>query len=151
MSNSSHLQRGGTHLGVFISLWLVLPRCEATILGVFDLCHVRWFGPTQTGLYKFGCVYPPTQNYYLRKIILKELFSEKLRISRVIPWKRLSFLDILRGQNASKITKNNSQGIIFVIISCQIEGRARWIPWKLKPGFINRVLVAVIFEASKCL
>ena len=25
------------------------------------------------------------------------------------------------------------------------------IPWKLKPGFINRVLVAVIFEASKCL
>ena len=24
-------------------------------------------------------------------------------------------------------------------------------PWKLKPGFINRVLVAVIFEASKCL
>ena len=25
------------------------------------------------------------------------------------------------------------------------------IPWKLKPGFINRALVAVIFEASKCL
>ena len=25
------------------------------------------------------------------------------------------------------------------------------VPWKLKPGFINRVLVAVIFEASKCL
>ena len=24
-------------------------------------------------------------------------------------------------------------------------------PWKLKPGFINRVLVAVSFEASKCL
>ena len=24
-------------------------------------------------------------------------------------------------------------------------------PWKLKPGFINRVLVAVFFEASKCL
>ena len=24
-------------------------------------------------------------------------------------------------------------------------------PWKLKPGFINRVLVAVIFEASECL
>ena len=24
-------------------------------------------------------------------------------------------------------------------------------PWKLKPGFINRVLVEVIFEASKCL
>ena len=25
------------------------------------------------------------------------------------------------------------------------------LPWKLKLGFINRVLVAVIFEASKCL
>ena len=25
------------------------------------------------------------------------------------------------------------------------------VPWKLKPGFINRVLVEVIFEASKCL
>ena len=24
-------------------------------------------------------------------------------------------------------------------------------PWKLKPGFINRVFVAVTFEASKCL
>ena len=24
-------------------------------------------------------------------------------------------------------------------------------PWKLKPGFINRVLVEVIFEASNCL
>ena len=27
----------------------------------------------------------------------------------------------------------------------------RILPWKLKPGFINRVLVEVIFEASKCL
>ena len=26
-----------------------------------------------------------------------------------------------------------------------------FMPWKLKPGFINRVLVAVVFEASKCL
>ena len=47
------------------------------------------------------------------------MFLEKLRISRVIPWKCLSFLDISRAQNPSKITKNNSQGIIFVIISCQ--------------------------------
>ena len=36
-----------------------------------------------------------------------------------IPWKSLSFLEIWRAQNPSKITKNNSQGIIFVIISCQ--------------------------------
>ena len=32
-------QREGTHLGVFVLVWLVLPRCEATNLGVFDLCH----------------------------------------------------------------------------------------------------------------
>ena len=34
---SSHAQRGGTILGVFVPIWLVLPRCEATNLGVFDL------------------------------------------------------------------------------------------------------------------
>ena len=27
----------GTNLGVFVPIWLVLPRCEATNLGVFDL------------------------------------------------------------------------------------------------------------------
>ena len=32
------------------------------------------------------------------------------------------------------------------VISCVLS-----MPWKLKPGFINRALVAVIFEASKCL
>ena len=58
------------------------------------------------------------------KLLLTKKYSEiiifgKLRISRVIPWKCLPFLDISRGQNASKITKNNSQGIIFVIILCQ--------------------------------
>ena len=58
------------------------------------------------------------------KLLLTKNDSEiiifgKLRISRVIPWKCLSFLDISRAQNPSKITKNNSQGIIFVIISCQ--------------------------------
>ena len=57
----------------------------------------------------------------------------KLRISRVIPWKCLSFLDISRARNASTIMKNNSQGIIFVIISCQrvldlqcVNGRGRF-------------------------
>ena len=62
------------------------------------------------------------------KLLLTKNYSEiiilgKLRISRVIPWKCRSFLDILRAQNPSKITKNNSQGIIFVIIPCQrVEG-----------------------------
>ena len=36
-SNGGHPQREGTDLGVFVPIWLVLPRCEATILGVFDL------------------------------------------------------------------------------------------------------------------
>ena len=31
--------RGYKNLGVFVPIWLVLPRCEATNLGVFDLCH----------------------------------------------------------------------------------------------------------------
>ena len=33
-SNGSHPQREGTNLGVFVPIWLVLPRCEATSLGV---------------------------------------------------------------------------------------------------------------------
>ena len=58
------------------------------------------------------------------KLLLTKNYSEisifeTLRISRVIPLKCLYFLDISRAQNPSKITKNNSQGIIFVIISCQ--------------------------------
>ena len=43
----SHPQREGTTLGVFVPTWLVLPRCEAKHLGVFDLCHVA--------LLKRGC------------------------------------------------------------------------------------------------
>ena len=37
---------------------------------------------------------------------------------------------------------------------CHIRGEVLKIAifaWKLKPGFINRVLVAVVFETSKCL
>ena len=39
-SNASHPTREGTNVGVFVPVWLVLPRCEATNLGVFDLCHI---------------------------------------------------------------------------------------------------------------
>ena len=58
------------------------------------------------------------------KLLLTKNYSEiiiykQLRISRVILWKCLSFPEILRAQNPSKITKNKSQGIIFAIISCQ--------------------------------
>ena len=38
-SNGVHPQREGTNLGVFVPIWLVLRRCEATNLDVFDLCH----------------------------------------------------------------------------------------------------------------
>ena len=44
---------------------------------------------------------------------------QKLRISRVIPRKSRSFPEIQRAQNQSRIPTNNSQGIIFMAISCQ--------------------------------
>ena len=43
----SHPQREGTHLGVFVSVWLVLPWRDVANLGVFDLCHFH--------LLKQGC------------------------------------------------------------------------------------------------
>ena len=61
------------------------------------------------------------------KLLLTKNYSEKivllkLRISGVIPWKSLSFLEIRIAQNSSKIAKDNSQSVIFVIISCQRVG-----------------------------
>ena len=73
-------------------------------------------------------VYPLTQNYYLRKMFLKLYYLQKLRISRVIPQKSRPFPEILRAQNPSKIAKNNSQGIIFVIILCQRASLMRLMP-----------------------
>ena len=62
---------------------------------------------------------PSDTKLLLTKNYFEIIIFEKLRISRVISGKSLSFLEILRVQNPSKITKNNSQGIIFAIISCQ--------------------------------
>ena len=43
-------QREGTNLGVFVPIWLVLPRCEATnYLGVFVLCHFALISPYSNG------------------------------------------------------------------------------------------------------
>ena len=39
----------------------------------------------------------------------------------------------------------------WVVAKRDLACRGHTFPWKLKPGFINRVLVAVVFEASKCL
>ena len=62
---------------------------------------------------------PSDTKLLLAKNYSEIIIFEKLRISCVIPWKNPSFPEISRVQNPSRITKNNSQGIIFVIISCQ--------------------------------
>ena len=59
---------------------------------------------------------PSDTKCLLTKNYSKIIIFEKLRISRV---KSPSLPKILRVQNRLKITKKNSQGIIFVIISCQ--------------------------------
>ena len=48
-SNGGHPQREGTNLGMFVPIWLVLRRCEATNLGVFDLCHFALISPYSNG------------------------------------------------------------------------------------------------------
>ena len=49
--NDGRPQRQGTNLCVFVPVWLVLPRCVATNLGVFDLCHFALLNRLCT----FGC------------------------------------------------------------------------------------------------
>ena len=40
-------------MGAFVPVWLVLPRCEATNLGVFDLRHVA---PLKCQQFTYGVV-----------------------------------------------------------------------------------------------
>ena len=82
---------------------------------------------------------PSDTKLLLTKNYSKIIIFEKLRISRVIPRKSPSFPKILRVQTRLKITKNNSQGIIFVIISCQknkglrrFRGAKRRRTWKMR-------------------
>ena len=53
-SSGGRPQRDGTILGVFVPLWLVLPRCEATNLCVYVICvispHSNGAVQTQVGL-----------------------------------------------------------------------------------------------------
>ena len=87
---------------------------------------------------KFGGHLPSDTKLLLTKNYSEIIIFEKLRISRVISGKSLSFPEILRVQIPSKITKNNSRGIIFAIISCQ-----RVKPITITPGSrIFRVLVS---------
>ena len=56
-SNSGHPHRGGTNLGVFLPIWLVvLPSCEATTLGVL-IRVISPYSNTVTGICNFGWVW----------------------------------------------------------------------------------------------
>ena len=46
-SKGGHPQREGTYLGVFVPIWLVLPRCEAT--NRFWVCLICVISPYSTG------------------------------------------------------------------------------------------------------
>ena len=67
------------------------------------------------------------QNYPLpsdTKLLLTKNYSEIIIFVKITNFtrnflKESLFLEILRVQNASQTTKNNSQGVIFAIISCQ--------------------------------
>ena len=93
--------------------------CKKTIFWAFLGHGLALFkSPSGGGLTKMGSV-PSDTKLLLTKNYFEIFIFEKLRISRVISGKSLSFPEILRGQIPSKITKNNSQGIIFVIILSQ--------------------------------
>ena len=75
---------------------------------------------------------PSDTKLLLTKNVSETILFDKLRISYAIPWKGPSFPEILKVRNPSKITKKNSQGILFVIISCQRVSKRR-SPMKLIP------------------
>ena len=61
-SNGGRPQREGTNFGVFVPIWLVLPKREATNSGMLDLCHsTRSNGAVQirVGL-ELAFLQPPT-------------------------------------------------------------------------------------------
>ena len=66
-----------------------------------------------------GLVVPSDTKLLLAKNYFEIVIFLKLRISRAISRKSRSFPERSRVQIPSKITKNNSQGIIFAIFSCQ--------------------------------
>ena len=127
-----------------------LPPCFFTVSG--DKCaKPSTSGP---GSRRFGRAIPPAQvvlsapgesvpsdtKLLLTKNYFEIILFDKSRISRVISGKSLSFPEISRGQIPSKITKNNSQGIIFVIISCQRVDE-RWFG----KGLPRNLLLGLLF------
>ena len=73
--------------------------------------------------------YPSDTKLLLTKHFCDIFLLQNLRIARVIPCKSLSFLEMLRVQNPLKITKTYSQGVIFVVISCQKTVRKPDFPY----------------------
>ena len=85
---------------------------------------LRRFGEDAQGRISSPKSLPSDTKLLLTKNYSERIIFEKLRISRAISGKRLSFPEISRVQIALKITKNSSRGIIFVIILCQrVDGR----------------------------
>ena len=108
--------------------------------------------PVCTLLTKIRKCVPSDTIITYEKWLWNNCLGEKLRISRVIPWERsLSFLEILRVQEPSKIPKHNSRGVIFVINSCQRAFcRERGNRALVKAIFrLGTAIKNSVFEASK--
>ena len=103
-SNGGHAQREGENLGVFVPICLVLPRWEATNLGVFDL---RYFA-----LPKRGCANSVVG------LELAEEFPEMTGEVVVIALLRapilatpLAWYKCLNSQNAQKCLREGAKGV----------------------------------------
>ena len=88
-------------------------------LGARACVQVLCVQKTRRSAFAFLSPLPSDTKLLLTKNYSEIIIFEKLRISRVISGKSLSFPEISRVHFPSRITKNNSRGIIFVIISCQ--------------------------------
>ena len=84
---------------------------------VAPYCAIPWDYLSDTPL-------PSDTKLLLMKKKLNKYFWKITNFTRNFSGKSLSFPEIVRVQIPAKITKNNSRGIIFVIISCQRVLRA---------------------------
>ena len=100
--------------GGFLALWP-----EIRNIGKYIDFGLPKYGKVPPKPYSSKCSLPSDTKLLLTKNYSEINIFEELRISYVIPWKSPSFPEILKVRTPWKITKNNSQGIIFVIISCQ--------------------------------
>ena len=144
--------------------------CTSASLGCF---REEMFSRTLWPLPKTTCFFPeklsinfPGEKRHINipsdtKLLLTKNYSniiifEKLRIWYVIPWKSPSFPEISKVWSPSTITKNNSQGIIFVIILCQRVNFLLWLtprwPWDKRlvvPGLTGPKSLCVRLETQE--